>query len=461
MKKSFIALLCFSLFILSYGMLDVSGASNKTNLKLNNGATYYGEVKNGRPHGKGTMNWPGDKSYSGDWISGKRSGQGKYIAYIIEDGQKTYIKYNGNWKDDKYNGQGEYVKINSYSSSSEDDGMNDVFSYVAKGKLTNNILKVGYELNSSRLATKFEYKDNENNITLTTYSDDKIKKILAKNYTPYIPYIEVMKKQSDGLMKGYSYYLGMEEDRQELSEGYYNKNRDLYTGTMYKNTEDYDGYVLSNYKNGKVQSSKVVNGDIYAIGNKKVKKQMKEIEAYFNGFKSVYDISIQEKKSFKQKQVANVSSNKTVSSGENKFKDYNGTWVINDLSYEFGDEPSGVISIVDISLESETNGTASVGFIRVRDGYIDKGAGVESKFKVDANRMASFDFDDDTYGHYGTVKIQFRDSGLVVECQSYDPEFVDEDGEIVRLTGGNWSLWEGEEEFPWSTKGVEVYDPES
>ncbi|MFB5267818.1 hypothetical protein ACE41H_13640 [Paenibacillus enshidis] len=50
-------------------------------------AVYYGEVKDGKPHGKGTMKWSNDKSYSGNWVAGQRSGSGKCVN-LYEQGAK-------------------------------------------------------------------------------------------------------------------------------------------------------------------------------------------------------------------------------------------------------------------------------------------------------------------------------------------------------------------------------------
>lgn len=59
---------------------QTEAATKKVSLKLSSGATYYGEVKNGKPNGKGTAKWGESKLYSGDWVDGKRQGQGKYSA---------------------------------------------------------------------------------------------------------------------------------------------------------------------------------------------------------------------------------------------------------------------------------------------------------------------------------------------------------------------------------------------
>ncbi|ASA25641.1 hypothetical protein B9T62_35870 [Paenibacillus donghaensis] len=78
-KKMWNILCCLILCIFVHVQKSEASGSNVT-LKLPNGASYYGEVKNGKPSGKGTMIWSKSKSYSGEWIEGKRSGYGKYIS---------------------------------------------------------------------------------------------------------------------------------------------------------------------------------------------------------------------------------------------------------------------------------------------------------------------------------------------------------------------------------------------
>ena len=85
---------------------------------------YFGEVKKGKPHGKGTLTYPDNGGkYEGQWKNGKYHGKGKLNyggkqgEYIGEfkngkcDGygefkQRGVQKYSGNWKNGKYHGQG-------------------------------------------------------------------------------------------------------------------------------------------------------------------------------------------------------------------------------------------------------------------------------------------------------------------------------------------------------------------
>ncbi|WP_054956990.1 hypothetical protein [Paenibacillus dakarensis] len=81
-------------------------ASSKEWLKISERVVYYGEVKDGQPHGKGTIKWGNGKQYSGDFFKGKRTGSGKYMNEYVSDGEKHKVVYNGSWQDDRMEGKG-------------------------------------------------------------------------------------------------------------------------------------------------------------------------------------------------------------------------------------------------------------------------------------------------------------------------------------------------------------------
>ena len=60
---------------------------------------YVGELKDGKPHGKGTYIWKNGTKYEGEFKNGKRHGQGNET---YSDG----VKYEGEWKDGVKHGQG-------------------------------------------------------------------------------------------------------------------------------------------------------------------------------------------------------------------------------------------------------------------------------------------------------------------------------------------------------------------
>ena len=88
---------------------------------------YYGELKNGEPHGKGSIFWSNGGKYIGDWYLGKRTGkgtiiysngeiyngevvdgkrEGKGIMYYLND--NLQYSYFGEWRNDERDGYGEW-----------------------------------------------------------------------------------------------------------------------------------------------------------------------------------------------------------------------------------------------------------------------------------------------------------------------------------------------------------------
>jgi hypothetical protein len=55
---------------------------------------YSGEIRDGKPHGKGNMKYPNGQYFTGQWVRGKRHGGG-----VLTDGAK--ILFDGTWKNDK------------------------------------------------------------------------------------------------------------------------------------------------------------------------------------------------------------------------------------------------------------------------------------------------------------------------------------------------------------------------
>jgi len=62
---------------------------------LPDGGNYFGESKNGKPNGQGTMTLTDGTKYIGEWKDGKPNGQG---TEIITDGSK----FVGEFKDDSF-----------------------------------------------------------------------------------------------------------------------------------------------------------------------------------------------------------------------------------------------------------------------------------------------------------------------------------------------------------------------
>lgn len=75
-----------------------------------NNATYVGDFKDGKLHGKGMLKLPDGSRYIGNWVNQKREGKGRYTA---PDGSE----YFGFFKDNNFNGSGKmnYANKNVYN----------------------------------------------------------------------------------------------------------------------------------------------------------------------------------------------------------------------------------------------------------------------------------------------------------------------------------------------------------
>jgi hypothetical protein len=61
---------------------------------------YTGVFRKGYPNGKGTYTWASGNTYKGDWIMGKREGNGVFTGRL--DGKDTVMA--GIWRDDRFIG---------------------------------------------------------------------------------------------------------------------------------------------------------------------------------------------------------------------------------------------------------------------------------------------------------------------------------------------------------------------
>lgn len=147
MKKKFVLSLALALAVplglfapAGIGMPSAEAAAAKHWLQISSRTTYYGEVVNGRPHGRGTIKWGESKQYSGTFVNGKRSGTGKYINTYIDaaTGLEHRVVYNGTWSGDAMNGRGTRTEVAVY-------GNGQVFSNgIQVGVFESNALSRGY-----------------------------------------------------------------------------------------------------------------------------------------------------------------------------------------------------------------------------------------------------------------------------------------------------------------------------
>ncbi|WKL03390.1 hypothetical protein Q0F98_07170 [Paenibacillus amylolyticus] len=172
-------------------------ASKKVNLKLSDGATYYGEVLNGKPHGKGTARWGETEVYSGDWVSGKRQGKGKYTYTLVEGGGVPFEDYNesnmghgtgefttktytGSWINDTYHGKGkeitQWLEVQYLTSDGKvypvDDRYNNTIN---DGTFNQGKMSQGYYAIHSSDTVSLGYTDHTTTIALQNdYFNEKL-----------------------------------------------------------------------------------------------------------------------------------------------------------------------------------------------------------------------------------------------------------------------------------------------
>lgn len=285
MKKLILALACILTFSIALNINMTNAASNKVSLKLSNEATYYGEVKNGKPHGKGTARWGENKIYEGDWVNGKRSGSGKYSMTVVSDSMISKTVYNGQWADDKYNGQGSLYqsKISTDPEESEWNKMIDV----NRGTFKNQKFLSGYSIKSSYMGNFFKFEDSNKLIHYHLYNiNDLFKNKLSAEDIRLFEYINKSNKSMA------TFYKGIEEGLiMTMDIGSYNNKYDIYNGTVERLEED--GYSYKNYSKGKVTTKKTVEYTdlIYGQFEKKINKEITErlsvLKPYLTTFRSM------------------------------------------------------------------------------------------------------------------------------------------------------------------------------
>ncbi|AWB43747.1 hypothetical protein DCC85_05610 [Paenibacillus sp. CAA11] len=119
---------------------DAAGtAPAKTSIQLSEGISYYGEVQNNKPNGRGTIHWGEHKQYAGEFKDGKRSGMGKYInEYVDADGRTHKIVYNGTWNNDLMNGSGTLTEKRTEANGTV------IYHSIQTGTFKNGAFQTGY-----------------------------------------------------------------------------------------------------------------------------------------------------------------------------------------------------------------------------------------------------------------------------------------------------------------------------
>ncbi|MEK4439090.1 hypothetical protein [Paenibacillus sp. FSL K6-2862] len=270
---------------------ETHAASKKVSLKLSSGAIYYGEVKNGKPHGKGTARWGKNKTYSGDWVNGKRSGSGKYVLKddVTYGDVVEIITYTGSWKNDKQNGQGTLTR--KIDESETITGR----SSIEKGTFANNQFKKGTSLSVIYDYYMFSYEDDTKYVHLITFEENLNKVLSGKTGKDLITSVSYYKKKSNGLYEGYSYGYEPESSGANYSTGTYRKLVEpeysyytLYDG-VYNTASEGDYYTQEKYTSGKVsKSDSIYDPDkFYNTLNNNLAKRLPDIKPFLKTFATV------------------------------------------------------------------------------------------------------------------------------------------------------------------------------
>ncbi|MBD8838800.1 hypothetical protein MHB85_06715 [Paenibacillus sp. FSL K6-4396] len=136
-----------------------------TTLEYGNGATYYGETKNGKPHGSGTMTWGKTKTYKGSWALGERSGHGVYKVITRGEDRIIESKYDGNWKNDKKDGQGK-LEINEIALTGE-----MLESRIQTGTFAKDQWIAGYDVRNGEYDPPYSFVYKDSKLSLEIWGD--------------------------------------------------------------------------------------------------------------------------------------------------------------------------------------------------------------------------------------------------------------------------------------------------
>ncbi|MWV43134.1 hypothetical protein GRF59_05780 [Paenibacillus sp. HJL G12] len=199
-----------SVFITS-GPTPASASSTKEWVKISEQVTYYGEVKDGIPNGRGTIQWGDNKQYSGDFVAGKREGSGKYMNEYVSEGEKHKVVYSGTWKQDVMDGKGTLT----HKVTQEDGAVR--WNEIQTGAFKNGSIQTGYDVIHALADPdfSFNYKSPQetlavlgSNINLkqslkngTLFSVDYRKGSIAKSYSIFPADTQAKQRINDAALK--------------------------------------------------------------------------------------------------------------------------------------------------------------------------------------------------------------------------------------------------------------------
>lgn len=287
MKKKSVYLLCIVILCSIFSPNVIHAAPKKVFLELSNGVTYYGEVKDGKPNGKGSMNWGGGKSYSGDWINGKRSGQGYYKHQIVEGDTKTTITYKGSWKNDRKNGKGQSVEVTlgDYGPVS-----------VEQGTFNNNQLIKGYSGQFYMGYYNFYYESDKQFVGFGTNSKEQTLRLLSGDFSGERAFSITNIIKNGKYYEGYNFGYEPESAGSHIQIGTYGEvteGQETYIAfrngveNTYGDGTEY--YTHEIYKDGKSVKKKFIYqpDEYYETLNKNLQIKLKDIKPYLKGFTNI------------------------------------------------------------------------------------------------------------------------------------------------------------------------------
>lgn len=263
---------------------EAVAAATKGSLTLSNGATYNGEVLNGKPHGKGTARWGENKTYTGDWKYGKRSGKGKYIATTAD---MNKVIYDGSWANDKQNGQGTLNEYFTYDEYTQDYQKISGF----KGSFKDGLPLHGYSVvrnYDANAQVAFRYLDNDVLVAFAVVKPEDFKTPLNAENMPLLAYVN--------FRKGSGFMIEIATNQKNYYQyGTYKKLLDgdlsLYDGKIEMYDTEEETYLISDVKKAKLSSYNVkpFNNTLYDYRERLIEKKLYVLTPYLNSFKKLYN----------------------------------------------------------------------------------------------------------------------------------------------------------------------------
>ncbi|OMF11467.1 hypothetical protein BK131_21190 [Paenibacillus amylolyticus] len=284
-----IALLVLGLFIGSNVATErgvYAATTQEASLSLSNGGIYYGEVQDGKAHGKGTATWGKYKTYTGEWKYGKRSGKGELITTDPET-ETPQVIYEGTWANDKQNGQGtlrEYFKFSKYSEEYDR-------ATAHQGTFKDGQPVSGYTvIKDLSLDTELVFRYMNDNVMVALGledSNDLNVPLKAENMSLFA---SLNFKKESGFLMQYT-----EEKKNVYQYGTYKKGPNggtsLFNGTIELFDPYNDKISIGIVKKAKIKSYKVVNTseELSKYRERIIKKKLYLLDPYMSNFKKLYN----------------------------------------------------------------------------------------------------------------------------------------------------------------------------